>query len=198
MLTVRKVSVYGLAALVGFAAAYLLLPRDGTIKSDPPIGEGNSEKTESSESAVSRQEGAVSDQARRQGGEAVPASTGELMDDEAETTLEGPNENPHARRIREALSTPGHELIARCSPVWVQVKRELRAQSDETWLPQVEAILDLLRKGSRDMDLAPSYIIREQNALLESLWNSELNGASGGALGEVLSVLSERIEAFEG
>jgi hypothetical protein len=176
--------VYVLAALIGVAAALLLLP------SEPP-------SEEQAQADVEAQRAEKAERALQRG---VPGD-GEEGTAEAQQARKkrerGVGGNPKARRIREALDTPQHALLARTSPVWVQIQKVLREEASGEWLPEVEALLQDLEEARRDMALEGAYLVGRQNSLLESLWNAELSDTLSEALKEPLAILSERIQAFE-
>lgn len=184
-MSLRRVSVYFLAALIGVGAAFMLLPRGVELPQDP-----------------------VKPEAVDQTGEANPiaaAGTDDKEEGKAESSVEassGVNSpvaagNPKANRIREALSTPEHAFLARTSPVWVQIRRVLSQHDESDWIERVNVLLDDISDGRRDVGFQGEVLFSRQNAMLESLWNSDFSAELTAELREPLAVLGERIEIYE-
>jgi hypothetical protein len=181
----RRVSVYFLAALIGVGAAFMLLPRGVELPQDPmkPVAADPSGETKSVGSAGTdgKKEGKAESSAETSNGVNSPVAGG----------------NPKANRIREALSTPEHAFLARTSPVWVQVRRVLSQHDESDWIERVNVLLDDISDGRRDVDFQGEVLFSRQNAMLESLWNSDFSAELTADLREPLAVLGERIEIYE-
>ena len=177
----RRALVYGVAALVGFLFAVLLLPR------------GQQESSPAEDASASKaQERAVSSNR---------ASVGEVVTEDGDEVLasdETPGEpkigrggNPKARAIAEALSTPAHELVGRTSPVWVQVRRVLPGEEELSgWHSEVDSMIESLRGAVRDTELDLQDLIESQLDLMNRMEREDLGDAVGVALEELAGRLA--------
>jgi len=181
----RRVSVYFLAALIGVGAAFMLLPRGADVPQ-------NSEKQETAgDTVVTKSELAPDKTGKEKGADAVSAEPSGSV--KAAAT----GGNPKANRIREALSSPEHAFLARTSPIWVQVRRVLSQYEKTDWIERVNGLLNDISDGRRNVDFQGEVLFARQNAMLESLWNSDFSEELTAALREPLAVLAERIEIYE-
>lgn len=179
----RRAFVYGVAAVVGYLFAILLLPR----------GVEESAETQGVPS-VAAEAAAVTRTAATNPDAENPADEGEDAADDSEEGKIGRGGNPKAREIAEALSTPAHELVGRTSPVWVQIKRVLpEGDGLERWNAEIQAMQDLLKGAARDINLDLEEVIASQRELLRLMRGEDL----GEAVGEALDELALRLNAAE-
>ena len=113
-----------------------------------------------------------------------------------ETLQQAERENPGAREIREALDTPIQNFFASVSPVWVQIRRVLKAHGNEEWLEDVNGIISSIKDARRTIGFEGEYLLRLQNTLMESLWSASFSSALKSDLSEPLRILGERTEQF--
>ena len=179
----RRALVYGVAAVVGFLFAFLLLP--GGVGEERGPAEGVD---------VQAKDGALT---RTIAARAPSEADGAADSVEPETAGEprvGRGGNPRAREIAEALSTPAHQLVGRTSPVWVQIRRVLPAEEEWGDLhEQVDSMLDALRAAARDTTLDLPGLIEAQLSLVNRLEREQL----GGAVEEALEELTARLNSVE-
>jgi hypothetical protein len=187
----RRVSVFFLAALVGVGAAFFLLPRAQELPTQQQGGLGGPGSVEVQGSQV---DALGNPESQKSKPEEVP---GAKKDGPGGSKPHGTGGNPKARRIREALSTPQHAFLAKTSPIWVQTRKVLRAHDQDVWAEKLSVLLEDISKGRRDLDLEGEFLLGRQNTLLESLWNADFPPALKEGLREPLSILGERIEAYE-
>lgn len=109
----------------------------------------------------------------------------------------GTGGNPKARRIRAALDTPAHAFLAKTSPAWVQTRKVLRSHGELEWAEKLDDLLEDISKARRDLELEGEFLLGRQNAILESLWNTDFSADLKAEIRGPLDLLAERIEAYE-
>lgn len=179
----RGALVYGVAAVVGFLFAFLLLPRG---VDDEGLEVGADEASPVAAQPCVPVNSAEQDEHAQEPEPVTPEDRGEAV---------GVGGNPKARRIAEALSTPGHELVGRTSPVWVQVRRVLPEEDElSVWRDEVGEMISYLKASARDTQLEISALVDTQMSLVE-----EMRGASlGDSVDEALQELATRLSASDG
>jgi hypothetical protein len=181
----RRVSVYFLAVFIGVGAAFLLLPRGieapSNLSDDKPIPPSVEANSPDLGSEVVKKKMA-------------PEVAVESVKKAKERGVGG---NPKANLIREALSSPEHAFLAKTSPIWVQIRRVLTQFDEPDWIDKVNVLLEDISDGRRTINLEGEVLLSRQNAMLESLWNSDFPMALTNALREPLEILGGRIEAYE-
>jgi hypothetical protein len=99
--------------------------------------------------------------------------------------------------VESVKNAKEHAFLAKTSPIWVQIRRVLTQFEEPDWIDKVNVLLEDISDGRRTINLEGEVLLSRQNAMLESLWNSDFSVPLTNALREPLEILGGRIEAYE-